>query len=216
MATEIWVNNNVDWSSFEVSDIYSSAISQEMPQPSITKIHLKTTYRKFHSNFLGANDLTLISVLLWYQRFVSIWRLYLVTVEIPIMEIKHCYDCLFPKWISMLVRWYIHHYSDVIMSAIASQITSLTIVFSTVYSDADQRKHQSSASWAFVRGIHRGSVNSQHKWPVTWKMFPFDNVIIISKKKSKPFGSLLTAEPLLMSCPGLQRYTKVTQIDIRS
>ena len=47
------------------------------------------------------------------------------------------------------------HYDDVIMSAIASQITSLTIVYSIVYSDADQRKHQSSASLAFVRGIHR-------------------------------------------------------------
>ena len=47
------------------------------------------------------------------------------------------------------------HYGDVIMGAIASQITSLTIVYSTVYSDADQRKHQSSASLAFVRGIHR-------------------------------------------------------------
>ena len=71
-----------------------------------------------------------------------------------------------------------HHYGDVIMSAIASQITSLTIVYSTVYSDADQRKHQSSASLAFVRVIHRGPVNSPHKWPVTRKMFPFDDVIM--------------------------------------
>ena len=51
------------------------------------------------------------------------------------------------------------HYGDVIMAAIASQITSLTIVYSTVYSDADQRKHQRSASLAFARGIHRGPVN---------------------------------------------------------
>ena len=64
------------------------------------------------------------------------------------------------------------------MVAIASQITSLTIVYSTVYSDADQRKHQSSALLAFVRGIHRGPVNSPHKWPVTQKMFPFDDVIM--------------------------------------
>ena len=71
----------------------------------------------------------------------------------------------------------IKHYSDVILGAIASQITSLTIVYSTVYSDADQRKHQSSASLAFVRGIHRGPVNSTHKWPVTRKMFPFNDVI---------------------------------------
>ena len=58
------------------------------------------------------------------------------------------------------------HYGDVIMGVIASQITSVTIVYSTVYSDADQRKHQSSASLAFVWGIHRGPVNSPHKWPV--------------------------------------------------
>ena len=47
------------------------------------------------------------------------------------------------------------HYNDVIMTTMASQITSLTVVYSTVYSDADQRKHQSSASVAFVWGIHR-------------------------------------------------------------
>ena len=72
-----------------------------------------------------------------------------------------------------------HHYSDVIMTTIASQITSLTIVYSTVYSGADQSKHQSSASLAFVWGIHRGPVNSPHKWPVTRKMFPFDDVTMI-------------------------------------
>ena len=70
------------------------------------------------------------------------------------------------------------HFSDVIMGAMASQITSLTIVYSTVYSEAEQRKHQSSASLAFLRGIHRWPVNSPHKWPVTRKMFPFDDVIM--------------------------------------
>ena len=43
---------------------------------------------------------------------------------------------------------------------------------------ADQRKHQSSASLAFVRGIHRRPVNSPHKGPVTRKVFPFDDVIM--------------------------------------
>ena len=62
------------------------------------------------------------------------------------------------------------HYNDVIMSAMASQITSLTIVYSTVYPGADQRKHQSSASLAFVRGIHRWPVNSPHKRPATDKI----------------------------------------------
>ena len=70
------------------------------------------------------------------------------------------------------------HCDDVTMSLMASQITSLTIVYSTVYSDADLRKHQSSASLAFVRGNHRGPVNSPHKWPVMRKMFPFYDVIM--------------------------------------
>ena len=70
------------------------------------------------------------------------------------------------------------HYNDVIMSAMASQITSFTIVYSTVYSGAGQRKHQSPASLAFVRGIHRWPVNSPYKWPVTRTMLPFDDVIM--------------------------------------
>ena len=67
------------------------------------------------------------------------------------------------------------------MGAIATQITSLTIVYSAVYSGTDQSKHQSSASLAFVWGIYRGPVNSPHKWPVTRKMFPFDNVIMAAQ-----------------------------------
>ena len=47
------------------------------------------------------------------------------------------------------------HYIDAIMITMASQISSLTVVYSTAYSDADQRKYQSSTSLAFVWGIHR-------------------------------------------------------------
>ena len=64
------------------------------------------------------------------------------------------------------------------MGAMASQIASLTIVFSTIFSGADQIKHQSSAPLVFVRIIHRWRVNSPYKWPVTQKMFPFDDVIM--------------------------------------
>ena len=64
------------------------------------------------------------------------------------------------------------------MGAIASETTGLTIVHSTVYSGADKKKHQSSASLAFMWGIHRWPVNFPHKWPVTRKMFPFDDVIM--------------------------------------
>ena len=87
------------------------------------------------------------------------------------------------RWVKTMPRkrfphnW-LSHYTDVTMSPMASQITSLGIVYSTVYSGADQRKHQSSASLTFVRRIHRGPVNSPHKRPVTRKMFPFDDVIM--------------------------------------
>ena len=69
-------------------------------------------------------------------------------------------------------------YNDVMIVAMVSQISSLTIVYSTAYSDADQRKHQSPTSLAFVMGIHRWPVNSPHKGPVMRKMFPFDDVIM--------------------------------------
>ena len=52
------------------------------------------------------------------------------------------------------------HYGDAIMSAMTVQILSPSVVYSTVYSGADQRKHQSSASLAFVRVIHPWPVNS--------------------------------------------------------
>ena len=70
------------------------------------------------------------------------------------------------------------HYDDVIMDSIASQITCLMIIYSTVHSGTGQRKHQSSASLAFVWEIQRWPVNFPHKWPVTQKMFPFDEVIM--------------------------------------
>ena len=85
---------------------------------------------------------------------------------------------------------------DVIMGKIASQTTSLTIVYSTVYSDEDQRKHQSSASLAFVRGIHRGPVNSPHKWPVTRKMLPFDDVIMNCRRKVVDHSDVVEASPV--------------------
>ena len=75
-------------------------------------------------------------------------------------------------------QYSLNHCSDVIMSTMVSQMTSASIVYSTMCSGTDQRKHQSSASLAFVRGIHRCPVTSPHKGPVTRKMFPFDDVIM--------------------------------------
>ena len=64
------------------------------------------------------------------------------------------------------------------MGAMASQIIGRTIIYSTVYSGTDQRKHQSSALLTFVRGIHQWPVNFPHKWPVTRKILPFDDAIM--------------------------------------
>ena len=71
-----------------------------------------------------------------------------------------------------------NHNNDVIMRAMASQITGVSIVYLTVSSGADQIRHQSFASLAFLRGIHRWQENSPHKGPVTRKMFPFDDVVM--------------------------------------
>ena len=81
------------------------------------------------------------------------------------------------------------HYSAVIMGTSASQTTSLTIVYSTVYSGADQIKHQSSASVAFVHGIPRWPVNSPHKWSVTRKVLPFDDVIMPQRSTKREHDS---------------------------
>ena len=87
-----------------------------------------------------------------------------------------------------------HHHIDVTMTTVASQITSLAVVYSIVYSDADERKHQSSASLAFVRGIHRSRWIPRTKgqwrgkcldkkveiktWVIYWTPFLGLNVII--------------------------------------
>ena len=93
----------------------------------------------------------------------SIWwsvlkSLLLTTFNLP----EYTTVLQFNNFIQVRNIWYMH-YSDVILSAIASQITGISIV----YPCADQRKHQISVSPA-----------SPHKGPVSRKMFPFDNVIM--------------------------------------
>ena len=110
------------------------------------------------------------------QQFISIFML---LSKSQLQQLNRCRPVLFRVHVYVPTHK-IHYalYNDVIMSAMASQITSLTIVYSTIYSSADQRKRESSASLAFVRGLHRWPMNSPHKWPVTRKMFPFDDVIM--------------------------------------
>ena len=94
------------------------------------------------------------------------------------------------------------HYCDVIISAVASQITSFSTVCSAVCSDAHQTKHQSSAFLAFVRGIHWWPVDSPHKGTVTRKMFPFDDVIMATKSVPRVFRA------------NVQRTCNVTEIKV--
>ena len=101
---------------------------------------------------------------------------------------KQVYPC--PGKFCISIETSPHWSNDVIIDTMASQITSLTIVCSTVYSGADQRKHQSCTSLAFVRGIHRGPVNSTHKWPVTRKRFSFDDVIKDNYRRNGPGNDL--------------------------
>ena len=123
--------------------------------------HLSTTNLTLAGPFLSA-----LSVKLKTLNFVSITCLFFASMTIwhfPVKEIHH--NLPSKHWDSPVGCP--SHYSDVILDEMASHITSLTIVYSTVYTATDQRKHQSSASLAFVQGIHQGPVNSPHKWPVT-------------------------------------------------
>ena len=88
-----------------------------------------------------------------------------------------------------------HHYSHVIMSAMASQITGPSTVYPTVYSGADKRKQQSSASLSLVRGIHRWPMNSPHKLLVTGIMFPFNDVIMHTSWSKQRASRFLDCRP---------------------
>ena len=128
-----------------------------------------------------------------FPKIMSVLRLW---IRRSILTILLCssYQSMLHSWIQLQARHitdipiklsYLRnvytHYIDVIMNAMASQLTGVAIVFSTVYKGTDQRKHQTSASLAFVRGIHRWPVNSPYKGPVTRKMFPLDDIIIHKK-----------------------------------
>ena len=123
-----------------------------------------------HSNLTSSALLSLrlqAFLVIWVQQWINTCDVFYSS-----FPCTKCYDILYAA------TYDFSHYIDVIMTTMTSQITSLTAVYSIVYSDADQRKHQSSTSLAFMRWIHRGPVNSPHKWPVTRKMFPFADILM--------------------------------------
>ena len=125
-------------------------------------------YRSFIPNYINAMELPSDQTK-WYTCDINIFHVCFeqfyglnsdkTMVDIVKFVIQLPFWHVFVSYRMIMNHWSNHctsqHYNDVIMGAIASQITSLTIVYSTVYSGADQRKHQGSASLAFVRGIHR-------------------------------------------------------------
>ena len=142
-------------------------------QKSNLSTHCEIAFRRM-AQIPTKNRSTLVQVMAWYHQATSYYPGQCWPSFISPFGITR------PQWVNPSSADHLrYHYSDVIMRTMASQITSLTIVYSTVYSSADQRKHQSSASLAFVRGIHRWPVNSPHKGLVMRKMFPFDDVIMM-------------------------------------
>ena len=91
-----------------------------------------------------------------FMSYTSHWLIFLDTKT----TMNRVYLILSYSWWARALA----HYDDVTLGAIASLITSLTIVYSTVYSDADQRKHQSSASLAFVWGMAGSAENVSIWW----------------------------------------------------
>ena len=93
----------------------------------------------------------------------------------------------------IVIRSLVHHItvSDIMKGKVVSALASLMIVYLTVYSGANQRKHTSSASLAFVRGNHRSPVNSSHKEPVMWNMSPFDDVIMKTDNNQNTLADIL-------------------------
>ena len=137
---------------------------------------------KFHSNLIWAYNQHLVDVG-WFNVFVpnrhqeNIWtwsHVYSPRHGIRVKSGDH--SCM------KVTTAFLSDYSNVIMSAMASEITGISIAYTTVCSGTDEKEYQSFTSLDFVRGIHWWHVNSLHKEPVTRKIFPFDDVIMQSPK----------------------------------
>ena len=127
--------------------------------------HVFTSWIIDYSDVIAFKRLTICTLLKSGIASLSKWNMFYVMIQQNSLYFMFDDICW---WFPMV---FFYHYSDVIMTTIASRITNLTIVYSIVYSDADQRKHQRSTSLAFVWGIHRWPVNSTHKRPVTQIFF---------------------------------------------
>ena len=147
-------------------------LAREPNYDKTVKTKIRGSKTKFHMNI---KIVELWHYMIWWHCKDDKWNNRSINWLTPTARV------LFSGWPGDTLRGAWSYCCDVIMGAMASQITSLTIVYSTVHSGVDKRKHQSSASLAFVRQIHQWPVNSPHKWPVTRKMLPFGDVIMMSE-----------------------------------
>ena len=143
--------------------------------------HLATPQRNFNRNSSNSIKENAFQNIVWKMVVILTWPQCIKGLMALMCNILYIWSRY--QW---NIRYTLWHYSGVIMSAMASQVTGVSIVCSTVCSCTDQRKHQNSASLAYVKGIHRSPVDSLHKRPVPRKMFPCDDVIM-----SKTVTSLL-------------------------
>ena len=162
--TFMHISLNICMALIDVRAVYVSCIA---PWYSLWGYVYKSSIRSFLQLLqIPAINVSWPSDAIWRQRFVDfslvrfVW-IYLRAISKRVPKL--------PSWIMFLKIMLLKllHCSGGIISAMASQITGVSIVYSTVCSGAEQRKHQSSASLAFVRGIHRSPMNSPHKGPVT-------------------------------------------------
>ena len=171
----------------------------------ISRMCLSCSIWHEHYKCTALPDLHWVHLIVWFCHLlsaisaISVWAVYLLNFALPVLYIRcefsirehwgiRCvsgsqitdaptYNCFYSCLLES--ERFTSHYSDVITSAMTSQITRASNFYSTICSGADQRNHQNPASLAFVGvGIHLWPVNSPHKGPVTRKMFPFDDVIM--------------------------------------
>ena len=143
----------LDWDSYKNKLVYDASTSNTYILLHIIRPALPCWYFE-----IGADRIGYVYINLWC------WRNHTVRVSFIVGRIMAETMLSWDHGIQASCWFIVTHYNDVIMTTMASQITSLTVVYSIVYSDADQRKHQSSASLAFVRGIHRD------RWiPIWWR-----------------------------------------------
>ena len=153
-----WLNIGMD-----ILSTWYKIIPSQMPEDPIADRSTFVTSKRRHFDGITSNKMTLE----W--RFDVTPKSLLCNVSAGKQQQK--LDKQTHEWLCP------QHYSDVIMRAVAYQITRISCLLN-VCSGSDQRKTSKLLVTGRLRGIHRWPVNSPHKGPVTPRMFPFDDVTI--------------------------------------